>query len=470
MLAAAAFAAWRQGDLRDRRAVGPTTASRSPSDPSTGPPCTDTMATVHLLENRPGGSGPPVAPGRRRRRHGARAAWRPVPSPPPTRATSTPALRLARQALDGAVAMGGPHHRGVLPVRARRAADGHRRRAGRAAPPTGRRDRPARRWPGSPAACAHVTLVTLWQRRGDLDAALGGYRDLVERWWQSGSWTQAWTTLRNLAPLLAEQGERATALLVLTTAAHDPAAPATSDAEGQRLEAVRAELEAELGPVATAGGGTVVQGGPGRDRPSAASGMTAGPVPGPCKVVDRRLPTMRTTADLGTLLGVWAHPDDEAYLCAGLMAAARDAGHRVVSVTATLGEHGTGDPERWPPERLAPLRAAELAAALDVLGVDEPGGSGTRTVAARPCRPRRRGRAARRGHPGGAARRDPDLRPRRDHRAPRSPGGRPLGGGGVARGGHRGPVPPRRHHRHVREPVLRAPQRDRRLRAGLSRR
>ena len=74
---------------------------------------------------------------------------------------------------------------------------------------------------------------------------------------------------------------------------------------------------------------------------------------------------------LGTLLGVWAHPDDEAYLCGGLMAAARDAGHRVVSVTATLGEHGTDDPERWPPERLAPLRAAELTAALDELGVDE---------------------------------------------------------------------------------------------------
>ena len=74
---------------------------------------------------------------------------------------------------------------------------------------------------------------------------------------------------------------------------------------------------------------------------------------------------------LGSILGVWAHPDDEAYLCAGLMAAARDAGHRVVSVTATLGEHGTGDPERWPPARLAPLRAAELVAALDVLGVDD---------------------------------------------------------------------------------------------------
>ena len=30
-------------------------------------------------------------------------------------------------------------------------------------------------------------------------------------------------------------------------------------------------------------------------------------------------------ADLGTVLGIWAHPDDEAFLSAGLMAAARDA-------------------------------------------------------------------------------------------------------------------------------------------------
>jgi LmbE family N-acetylglucosaminyl deacetylase len=78
-----------------------------------------------------------------------------------------------------------------------------------------------------------------------------------------------------------------------------------------------------------------------------------------------------TIDELGTLLGVWAHPDDEAYLCAGLMAAARDQGHRVVAVTATLGEHGTADPVRWPPERLGPVRAAELAASLHVLGVDE---------------------------------------------------------------------------------------------------
>jgi LmbE family N-acetylglucosaminyl deacetylase len=73
----------------------------------------------------------------------------------------------------------------------------------------------------------------------------------------------------------------------------------------------------------------------------------------------------------GTLLGVWAHPDDEAYLSAGLMAAARRRGDRVVVVTATAGEHGTDDADRWPPERLGPMRRLELRASLAALGVQE---------------------------------------------------------------------------------------------------
>lgn len=76
-------------------------------------------------------------------------------------------------------------------------------------------------------------------------------------------------------------------------------------------------------------------------------------------------------ADLGTVLGVWAHPDDEAFLAGGLMAAARDAGRRVVCVTATLGEHGTADPEAWPPARLGRVRGHELVASMAVLGVTE---------------------------------------------------------------------------------------------------
>jgi LmbE family N-acetylglucosaminyl deacetylase len=81
--------------------------------------------------------------------------------------------------------------------------------------------------------------------------------------------------------------------------------------------------------------------------------------------------TLSDLADLGTILSVWAHPDDEAYLCGGLMAAAIDAGSRVVCVTATRGELGVTDPVRWPPERLAEIREAELAACLEILRVQE---------------------------------------------------------------------------------------------------
>jgi LmbE family N-acetylglucosaminyl deacetylase len=84
-------------------------------------------------------------------------------------------------------------------------------------------------------------------------------------------------------------------------------------------------------------------------------------------------PTDLTTlvTPLGTVLTVWAHPDDEAYLAGALLAALRDAGHRVVCVTATRGE--AADPAALPDERaaLAAVRTHELEAALAVLGVTE---------------------------------------------------------------------------------------------------
>jgi LmbE family N-acetylglucosaminyl deacetylase len=78
-----------------------------------------------------------------------------------------------------------------------------------------------------------------------------------------------------------------------------------------------------------------------------------------------------TVGDLGTILGVWGHPDDEAYLSAGLMAQAVDAGRRVVCVTATAGEAGfAADDARSAEVRMA-LRKAEMAASLAELGVAE---------------------------------------------------------------------------------------------------
>ena len=76
-------------------------------------------------------------------------------------------------------------------------------------------------------------------------------------------------------------------------------------------------------------------------------------------------------SNIRTLLAVWAHPDDEAYLSAGLMLRVAEAGGRVVCLTATKGEQGTDDPERWPPPQLARHRTRELKAALSRLGVRE---------------------------------------------------------------------------------------------------
>jgi LmbE family N-acetylglucosaminyl deacetylase len=73
--------------------------------------------------------------------------------------------------------------------------------------------------------------------------------------------------------------------------------------------------------------------------------------------------------ELGTILSIWAHPDDEAYLCGGIMSMAAAAKSRVVCVTATRGELGVTDPTRWPPEQLAEIREAELAECLRILGV-----------------------------------------------------------------------------------------------------
>jgi LmbE family N-acetylglucosaminyl deacetylase len=76
-------------------------------------------------------------------------------------------------------------------------------------------------------------------------------------------------------------------------------------------------------------------------------------------------------AELGSVLGVWGHPDDEAYLSAGLMMGALAAGNRAVCITATRGEAGFPDDDPRSLEERAAVRETELAACFDVLGVTE---------------------------------------------------------------------------------------------------
>jgi LmbE family N-acetylglucosaminyl deacetylase len=73
---------------------------------------------------------------------------------------------------------------------------------------------------------------------------------------------------------------------------------------------------------------------------------------------------------MATLVCFHAHPDDECIATGGTMAAASDAGHRVVLVVATRGEHGeVADGFLDDEEALADRRVAETLAAAEVLGV-----------------------------------------------------------------------------------------------------
>lgn len=84
-----------------------------------------------------------------------------------------------------------------------------------------------------------------------------------------------------------------------------------------------------------------------------------------------QLTTPEDIKQLGTILTVWAHPDDETFLAGGLLATAVANGQKVVCVTATRGEVGTSKTAEWPAERLGPARTKELEAALRILGIQQ---------------------------------------------------------------------------------------------------
>ncbi len=80
---------------------------------------------------------------------------------------------------------------------------------------------------------------------------------------------------------------------------------------------------------------------------------------------------MTTPDQLGTILSVWGHPDDETYCAGAVTAAAVRNGQRIICVTATRGEKGVQDAKKWPSAKLGEIRSRELEAALRVLGVIE---------------------------------------------------------------------------------------------------
>ncbi len=68
-------------------------------------------------------------------------------------------------------------------------------------------------------------------------------------------------------------------------------------------------------------------------------------------------------------MGIWAHPDDESFMMAGLMAVAAQNGQTVVCITATRGEAGIQNEQKWPAATLGDIRETELTSALKVLKV-----------------------------------------------------------------------------------------------------
>src|ERR671921_2356715 len=72
-----------------------------------------------------------------------------------------------------------------------------------------------------------------------------------------------------------------------------------------------------------------------------------------------------------TVLCVFAHPDDESFMAAGVACKYCEEGTRVALVTATLGEEGgAGDPPVCTREELPAVREAELRRAVEILGID----------------------------------------------------------------------------------------------------
>ncbi|MBR7742987.1 PIG-L family deacetylase [Phycicoccus sp. BSK3Z-2] len=72
---------------------------------------------------------------------------------------------------------------------------------------------------------------------------------------------------------------------------------------------------------------------------------------------------------MATIVFLHAHPDDEASQTSGTMARAVDAGHRVVLVTATNGDHGTAPDDLADGETVVDRRRRELEVSARSIGL-----------------------------------------------------------------------------------------------------
>jgi predicted ATPase/DNA-binding winged helix-turn-helix (wHTH) protein len=93
---------------------------------------------------------------------------------------------------------------------------------------------------------AGVTLASNRAAAGDVAGAARLYRELVDRWLRTGTWTQQWTTLRNVAELLAGVDDTAV-VQILAAARADPVAAALDPEAAARERRLRADAVGRLG-------------------------------------------------------------------------------------------------------------------------------------------------------------------------------------------------------------------------------
>lgn len=94
---------------------------------------------------------------------------------------------------------------------------------------------------------ARVTAVTLRARHGDPEGALPAFASLVRHWRRSGSWTQQWTTLRNLVVLLVRLEVDDPAVAIAAAAEVGRTSTPAFGAESDRLDEALATARDRLG-------------------------------------------------------------------------------------------------------------------------------------------------------------------------------------------------------------------------------
>jgi predicted ATPase len=99
---------------------------------------------------------------------------------------------------------------------------------------------------------AMVGLASVWAATGDVAAAVRGYLMLLDYWNHTGSETQLWTTLRNVARLLLGHGLHADAALLLAAADGAASASRLTGDDAAQAEAEQAVLAEQLGAGAVA--------------------------------------------------------------------------------------------------------------------------------------------------------------------------------------------------------------------------